>query len=392
MICERLVPAFGVPQFIVPDAHVAYGRLCQALMGNPDKQLKVIGVTGTSGKTTVARLLASVLRTAGETVGTIDSLGYDGIDGPRRAADAELSPPALARSLAHMVAEGCSYAVVELSSRELSHSVLAGVELDAACLTNVGRDHLDWHSTLQNYRRAKRRIFDHLAATGIAILNADDPESVKILSELDSPALSVGVHHPAEISAHIVEQHINEQVFVLTAGDESVGVRTTMIGEHHVQNCLTATALGLVYRIDLTTIARGLEALEKLPGRMQRIACGQEFAVLVDAAQSADALRACLRAARRVTTGRLICVYGSKGSTPGSEMLPIGRVIGAMTDLAVATSNATHSRYAPLAAADLLSGEENKSHALEEIGDRAAAIAWARRSAGRRHGRHRRLG
>lgn len=376
VICERLVPAFGVPQFVVSDANVAYGRLCQALMGNPDKQLKVIGVTGTSGKTTVARLLASVLRAAGATVGTIDSLGYGGIDDRRRAPDAELSPPALAHALAEMVADGCSHAVVELSSRELSRSMLAGVELDAACLTNVGRDHLDWHGSLENYRRAKRRIFDHLAATGVAILNADDPESVKILSELDHPALTTGLHRPAEISAQMVEQHVNEQTFVLTAGDESVGVRTTMVGEHHVYNCLTAAALGLVYRVDLTTIARGLEALEQLPGRMERMACGQEFAVLVDAAHSVDALRASLRAARRVTTGRLICVYGPTGSIPRSELLPIGRVIGAMTDLAVVTSNSTSGPYAHLEASELLRGEAELPQP-QEIGDRAAAIAWA---------------
>jgi UDP-N-acetylmuramoyl-L-alanyl-D-glutamate--2,6-diaminopimelate ligase len=376
VICERLVPAFGVPQFIVSDGHVVYGRLCQALMGNPDKQLKVIGVTGTSGKTTVARLLESVLRAAGGTVGTIDSLGYGSVDNRRRAPDADLSPPALAHSLAHMVADGCSHAVVELSSRELSRSVLAGVELDVACLTNVGRDHLDWHSTLENYRRAKRRIFDHLAATGIAILNADDPESARILSELDHPALSVGLRRPAEISAQIVEQHVNEQTFLLTAGDESVGVRTTMIGNHHVANCLTAAALGLVYRIDLMTIARGLEALEQLPGRMERIACGQEFTVLVDAARSTDALRASLRAARQVTSGRLICVYGPTGPTPHSELLPIGRVIGAMTDLAVVTSDSTPGGYAQLDSAELLRGAAELQHP-QEITDRAAAVAWA---------------
>jgi len=376
VICERLVPAFGVPQFVVPDAHIVYGRLCQALMGSPDKQLKVIGVTGTSGKTTVARLLASVLRAAGGVVGTIDSLGFGSADERPRAPDAELSPPALARNLAHMVADGCSHAVVELSSRELCRSVLAGVELDAACLTNISRDHLAWHGSLENYRRAKRRIVDHLAATGVAILNADDPESVKILSELDHPALTTGMRRPAEISAHIIEQHVNEQTFVLTAGDESVGVRTTMIGEHHVANCLTAAALGLVYRIDLTTIARGLEAVEELPGRMERIACGQEFAVLVDAARSADALRAALRAARQVTAGRLICVYGPTGPTPQSELRSLGRVIGAMSDLAVVTTDATSEDYAPSGSSVLFSGAAELQHP-QEMGDRAAAIARA---------------
>jgi UDP-N-acetylmuramoyl-L-alanyl-D-glutamate--2,6-diaminopimelate ligase len=257
----------------------------------------------------------------------------------------------------------------------LGRSVLAGVELDAACLTNVGREHLDWHGSVENYRRAKRRIFDHLSPTGIAIVNADDPASVKMLSELDCPALTIGIGQTAEITANVVEQHVNEQTFILTAGDESVGVRATMIGEHHMYNCLTAAALGLVYRIDLTTIARGLEAVQQLPGRMERLACGQEFAVLVDAAQSPDSLRTCLRAARQLTNGRLICVFGATDKTPRSELLPMGRVIGAMTDMAVVTSTVPCDDIES-GSAEVLRGVTDL-HEAQEISDRAAAIAWA---------------
>lgn len=374
VIGERLMPVFGVPQFVVADSRTAYGRLCQALMGNPAKQLKVIGVTGTSGKTTVARLMASIFREARGDAGAIDSIGYDdGCD--RRDCNAELSSPALARSLAHMVADGRSHAIVELSSRQLSRSVLAGVELDAACLTHVGRDHLDWHGTLHNYQRAKRRIIDHLATTGVAILNADDPESVRILSELDHPALTIGLRQPAEIAAEIIEQHVNEQTFVLTAGDESVGVRTTIIGEHHVYNCLMAAALGLVYRIDLTTVARGLEAVQQLPGRMERIVCGQEFAVLVDAAQTPDTLRACLRAARQVTDGRVLCVFGA-AQEQGNDCLALGRVAGTMADLAIVTGSGGRGRNPLQCSADVLRGAADVGTA-KGIVDRAAAIAWA---------------
>src|SRR3990172_4399249 len=338
VIGERLVPVFSIPQFIVPDSHVAYGRLCQALVGNPARQLKVIGVTGTSGKTTVARLLASILREAGGRAGTIDSISRGESSVFRPASDNDLSPPTLARSLAEMAAEGCSHAIVEVSSRELSRSVLAGVELDAACVTNVGRDHLDWHGSPQNYRRAKRRILDHLGPDGLAIFNADDPISVDMLSEADHPALTIGIRQPAEITAEIIERYVSEQTFLLTAGDESVGVRTTILGDHHVYNCLTAAALCLAYGVDLTTVACGLEAVQTLPGRMERIACGQGFAVLVDSAHTPDTLRACLQAARQVTTGRLICVFGAFGERVLGERAAMGRVVDTLADLAVVTS------------------------------------------------------
>jgi UDP-N-acetylmuramoyl-L-alanyl-D-glutamate--2,6-diaminopimelate ligase len=242
----------------------------------------------------------------------------------------------LARSLAHMNANGATHAVIEISSRELSQQVLAGVSLDAVCITHVGRRHLNWHGSIENYRQAKQRIFQYMHPDAVAILNADDPTSVAMLSELNQPALTFGMQLPSEITANIVEQHINEQVFVLSAGDDSVGVRTAIVGDHHVYNCLAAAAMALAYGIDLPEIARGLEAVDHLPGRMERVMCGQEFPVLVDAADSPDALRVCLRAARKNTTGRLICVFGSHDECD-AELTPTGRVMGAMADVAVVT-------------------------------------------------------
>jgi UDP-N-acetylmuramoyl-L-alanyl-D-glutamate--2,6-diaminopimelate ligase len=339
VVCERQLPVFDVPQYVVSDSRAAYGRLCQALVGYPAQQMKVVGVTGTSGKTTVARLLTAILREAGAHTGTLDSFGYwDGWE-DRPSMDRPLSPPVLARSLAAMNAAGTRHAVVEVSSRELSQSVLAGVALDAVCLTQVGRDHLDWHGSLQNYRQAKRRILEYLTGEGLAVLNADDPVCVEMLCNLHQPALTYGIRKPAEITAQFVERHVNEQTFIVSAGDESVGVRTEVVGEHHVYNCLAATAIALAYGVELTTIARGLETVDRLPGRMERIMCGQEFAVFVDAAHSSDTLRACLRAARAVTSGRVICIFGADENRQRDERQAMGRVVGAMTDLAVVTSN-----------------------------------------------------
>ena len=181
----------------------------------------------------------AILRAAGGTVGTLDSFGYwDGFED--RPMEGPLSPPLLARSLAEMAAAGASHAVVEFSSRDLAQQVLAGVTLDGVCLTHIGRNHLDWHGSVANYRDAKRKIFDYLDPDAVAILNADDPISVGILGELARPVLTFGLRAASEITAQIVEQHINEQTFVLSAGDDSVGVRTEIIGDHHVYNCLAA--------------------------------------------------------------------------------------------------------------------------------------------------------
>ena len=162
---------------------------------------------------------------------------------------------------------------------------------------------------------------------------------------------------------------------MLTAGDDSVGVRTTIVGDHHVYNCLTAAALCLSYGIELTTIARGLEAVEELPGRMQRIVCGQEFSVLVDAANTPDTLRACLKAARNVTSGRLICVFGANGDMHSEQLPALGRVAGSLADVSIVTTTGPRERGSRDFTRSIVGGftDPNKAHVIL---DRAQAIAW----------------
>jgi UDP-N-acetylmuramoyl-L-alanyl-D-glutamate--2,6-diaminopimelate ligase len=250
------------------------------------------------------------------------------------------------------------------------------VELDAAIVTHIGRDHLDWHGSLENYRHAKRRILQHLRPASVAVLNADCQASMRILAELNGPALTIGLRQPAEITADIIEQLANEQTFVLTAGDDSVGVRTQLVGDHHVYNCLAAAALGLSYGIELTTIARGLEAVDQLPGRMQRINCGQDYSVLVDAADTPETLRACLKAARLSTAGRLICVFGADGKNQRGELPLLGRVAGSLADVAVITTSGPREYGFRDVTRDIVSGlvDPRKAHVIL---DRAHAIAWA---------------
>jgi UDP-N-acetylmuramoyl-L-alanyl-D-glutamate--2,6-diaminopimelate ligase len=380
IICERPLPLFDIPQFVVADSRTAYGQLCQALVGHPSRQMKVIGVAGTAGKTTVARLLNSIFRADGRPAGALDSLGRSEPPDEYLLNDAELSPPLLARSLAELNASGAGHAMVEIASRAASRGLLAGVLLDAVCLTHVGRGSLDWHGSLDNYRRAERQIIDSINPEGVAILNADDPFSMQILAELQQPVLTFGMQHAAEITAEIIEQHINEQTFVLTAGDESVGVRTEMIGDHHVYNCLAAAATALAYGIELTTIARGLEAVVRLPGRMERVTCGQPYAVFVDAANSPDALRACLHAARQVTAGRVICVFSPPGEREPTDRAPLGRVASTLADGAIVTSECNREKTPRDVLCDVRRGSATPSSA-RLLADRSEAIAAALRDA-----------
>jgi len=260
VVADRHVETpLGVPLIHVADARDAYGRLCQAVAGNPSQNLKVIGVTGTNGKTTTSCLIASILNTAGRPTGLVGTLGA--FDGEEYGRAGLTTPPAdrLAQWLRRMVHNECSHAVLEVSSHGLDQRRLAGIQLDAACVTNVRRDHLDYHLSLDDYRLTKSQILRSLSGEGFAVINADDATSAAYLAEIDNPVLTIGMKSAAEISAVEIERFTSEQMFLLTAGSETIPVRTKMIGTHHIYNCLTAAAVGLAYGIDLATVGRGLE-------------------------------------------------------------------------------------------------------------------------------------
>jgi UDP-N-acetylmuramoyl-L-alanyl-D-glutamate--2,6-diaminopimelate ligase len=366
----------GVPVCVVPDTGEAFGRICQALAGDPSRFLKTIGITGTSGKTTTSFLIASVLAAGGFQAGIMGTLGC--CDGSDWWDTSWTTPPAnlIARNLARMLANGCTHAVMEVSSHALAQSRVAGISFDAACVTNVRRDHLDYHQTMLGYRLSKSKLFRHLAPEGFAVINADDPTAAGYLNQIDGPVLTVGIRSAAELTGVMIEQHSSEQTFLLMAGSETMPVRTKMIGMHHVYNCLVAAAVGLAYGIDLRLVVRGLEAVEEVPGRLQRIECGQPFSVYVDFAHTPDALNAVLQTLREITRGRLICVFGAGGDRDRQKRPEMAQEVEAFADLAVITSDNPRSEKPSEIAADLAAGLRRPQQ-MKIILDRAEAIAWA---------------
>jgi UDP-N-acetylmuramoyl-L-alanyl-D-glutamate--2,6-diaminopimelate ligase len=365
-----------LPVCVVSNAREAYGRICQSLAGDPSQQLKLIGVTGTNGKTTTSCLIAGVLHAAGYRVGLLGTLGY--FDGDTAEDATHTTPPAdrLATLLARMVRNGCTHAVMEVSSHALDQCRVAGMTFDAACVTNVSRDHLDYHPTIQDYRLCKSKLFDRLAPEGFAVLNNDDIVASSYLPQVDGPALTVGIHSPAEITATLIERVSSEQMFLLTAGNETMPVCTRMIGTHHIYNCLIAAAVGLAYGLDLPTVVRGLENVKHVPGRLERIECGQPFSVFVDFAHTPVALTACLQTLREVTAGRLLCVFGAGGERDREKRPLMGQAVEQAAHVAVVTSDNPRGEDPHAIIDGILSGFEDPTAAVV-IPDRREAIQWA---------------
>jgi len=384
VVCERFLPT-SLPQCIVGDTRVAYGILCQAIAGDPCQQMRTIGITGSNGKTVTAMLLASILATRvqgpyARPIGVTISLGYS--DGQRQQPAVRTTPvqPELAHWLARMTANNCEYAVIEASSKAMADRRLAGVRFDCVLMTNLRRDHLPEHHSLANYRRLKARLFRQLKPGGSAVLNADDSSTAAFVRRIHSPILTYGMQNLADVCGEVLERAPGEQTFLLTAGNDAVPVRTRMIGDHHVSNCLAAAATALLLGFDLPEIARGLERVEHLPGRLENIHCGQPFQVYLDGARTPDAIRAALHAVRQVTTGRVIAVGGAEGSTDNVRRAEIGTVLEQGSHAVVLTNNDPGDQPPLAIVHDLLDGFR-KPEKARVAPSRANAIEWALRLA-----------
>ncbi len=381
ILSERVLP-ISVPTCIVKDSREAYGRVCHALMDNPCNDLNVLGVTGTHGKTTISMLISAVLEAASCQVGIAGSLGYcDGEVVSMPANPAAPKSPELVRALASMRDNGCSHAVVEANSEGLARHSFAGMQLNGAVISNLRRAHLNVHGSVQAYRKIKERILSYLKPGGYVIVNADDPASRFVIPKIDAPLLTFGIRQPADVSAVHIERHASEQTFLLRAGAESIPVRTTMIGEMHIQNCLAAAAVGLIAGVDLATIARGLESVALLPGRMEPISVGQPFSVFVDTASTPDALAKALKTMRQVSRGKVYCVAGAQGDSEPAERALFGRAMERFADVGVITRCNPGNVDQRMIAHDVLDGYDRPANA-HLLPDRARAIGWALHQAG----------
>jgi UDP-N-acetylmuramoyl-L-alanyl-D-glutamate--2,6-diaminopimelate ligase len=379
ILSERLLPV-TVPQCIVSDTREALGRVCQALAGNPTDELRTIGVVGTRGKTVVSMLIAAMFEAAGESCGVISSVGLSDSRDQIITPSSTPRAPKMANWLHRMTMAGCQSAVVELSSRALVERRAAGMELDAVVVTNLKRSERKWHGTEENYRRANLLALDMLKPGGFAVFSADDVDCENEMCKFDLPMLSFGMFGDAQVTARVIERYPSEQTFLLQAGHESIPVRTSMIGDHHVQNCLAATATGLALGMDLTTIVRGLESVKYVPGRLQRIECGQSFNVYVDNARSPSALATSLRALRQAGAGRIICVMGAPGGKNREDRPRIGHVLDRGAQLSIITSDDPRHEPPLQIAHDILDGHE-RPHLTHTIPNRTRAIEFALASA-----------
>jgi UDP-N-acetylmuramoyl-L-alanyl-D-glutamate--2,6-diaminopimelate ligase len=307
VIAERIVAADGMPLCLVPDSAWAMARLSHALAGDPSREMRVIAVAGTSGKTTTAWLTASVLAEAGHRVGVLSDLGCLGPDDTEPELDDITSAASLARWLARLAASGCSHAVVEVSSGMLAAQATAGMTCDSIAITSLATAHLDRHGTSRAYRLIMSRIMETLVDGGCLITGVARRDRDRLLDVAPGTAtcLAAGLSRACDVRARAVEGSLFGRTFLLEAGGQMVPVVADTPTVPFVRDAVLAAAIGSRYGVALDRAARGIEAAGGVPGRMERVDRGQDAPVFIDAPTSMHAVSATLASLRRLTGGRL---------------------------------------------------------------------------------------
>lgn len=312
VIAERIVPTGGVPLCLVRSSDRAFAHVAHALAGHPARQMHVIAVTGTSGKTTTAWLTAAVLAEAGHAVGVLSDLGCLGPAGDLAEPCDLTRADVLAGRLARLAAAGASHVVVEVSSRMLAAHVLAGMLCDTVVVTGMAAAHLDFHGTPAAYRRIMARILERLAPEGCLVADGggrlDGLVARAAATTPGATVMTAGVGAGCAVRARLVDRSLHGQTFLLEAGDDVLPVSVETPVTSFARNATAAAAVGLRYGVGVTTIARGLESAGSVPQRVERLDRGQDMAVFIDTATTGHALSSTLASLRRLTPGRLAVI------------------------------------------------------------------------------------
>lgn len=328
----------------VADARRAVAQLAAAFHGQPARRLQMVGITGTNGKTTTAYMVRECLRRAGRAPGLITTVEY--VVGARAIPAARTTPdPVMLQSLlAQMVAAGCRAAVMEVSSHSLVQQRVAGIDYDVGVFTNLTRDHLDYHHTLEEYFRAKALLFTGLGAgarPAAAVLNWDDPWGRRLaqMPELRAERLTYGTGAGAVVQAEGIALSGAGSRFTARTPWGSVPVRLALLGRHNISNALAALAAGGALGLAPEALAEALAGVSLVPGRLEEIPHRHGFQVFVDYAHTDDALEHALATLRELTAGRLIAVFGCGGNRDTTKRPAMGAAAARLADYSVLTSD-----------------------------------------------------
>lgn len=374
LVCERRVDC-PLPQIVVKDGRAAVARAARAFYGEADRQLKIVAVTGTNGKTTTTYMLESIFRAAGKECGVIGTLG---ISYAGRFIAPELTTPdpiCLHSVLRDMADCGVEYVFMEVSAHALYFNKTEGITFGAGIFTNCTQDHLDFFPDMPAYAAAKKKLFQGGRCLR-SVINSDDALGREIARFAPSPS-TYGLQNPADVFAVDVEESLDGVKFVLNLFDELYEIELCMTGMHNVYNAMAAATCARLFGVDIEVIARGLAQLKSVPGRLERAGCYNGAHIFVDFAHTPDGLEKSLSSLKKLCKGKLYCLFGCGGNRDRSKRPLMGAVAAKYADFCIITSDNPRYEDPYDIIREIEEGVKPSGKAYVTVTDRETATAYA---------------
>lgn len=385
---EELAINDNIAQIVVKNSRIALSKISNQFFDNPSGKIKVIGVTGTNGKTTVTYLVKSIVESmlqkncqvntpakASTKTGLLGTINY--CVGSEVLPARETTPGAVEsqKFLSQMVEQGIEFAVMEVSSQALVQHRVDDIGFSLAIFTNLTPEHLDYHITFENYRDAKCRLFENLDEHAVAILNADDEAGEYFAENTKANVIWYGIKNSADVNCRISRFLTDSTVIVVSNNNKEIEIELPLIGLHNVYNALAAISCGIVLGIDLETIRDGISLFKNVPGRLEVVDCGRQFKVYIDYAHTEHALQEVLRSLNQIKlkNNRLLLVFGCGGDRDKDKRAAMGKVAEQLADKLWITNDNPRSEDPLMIIDDIVKGfRSNVNYCVQP--DRRAAI------------------
>jgi UDP-N-acetylmuramoyl-L-alanyl-D-glutamate--2,6-diaminopimelate ligase len=340
VIPDELITHSGIAKILVKDSRIALAELSKGLFKNPSNSLKLIGITGTNGKTTTTYILKHILQNAGKKTGLIGTIAnYIG----ETKIDSKLTTPEsndLNLFLLEMINQNCSYAVMEVSSHSLILKRVYGLDFTSGIFTNITSDHLDFHKTFEDYLSAKKILFDSLSANSFALVNADDKSAGEIVKDCKAKIVTYGISENSDYKIKNISYDLSGTNFTLTHEGYEYNIQTTLIGTFNAYNVTAAFAAAHNLGIDKKTVVESIKSAPQVPGRFEVIGTGLKK-VIVDYSHTADSLGKALQATREIVQDdyQVITVFGCGGDRDKTKRPEMGKIASVLSDKVIITSD-----------------------------------------------------
>lgn len=383
---EASTKASAAPAWIeVEDARAALAHTASIIHGRPSQRLKLVGITGTNGKTTTAHLVDSIIRASEGTSAMFGTINHRIGDDAAVAHHTTPEAADIQRMLRRAVEVGCRSAVMEVSSHAIELHRADGLRFEVAAFTNLTRDHLDYHKTMESYFAAKEKLFNGSLGSlpAASVVNADDEYGRRLIERSGSRVISYGLSESADVRTDDFKLTARGLSFTATTPIGSVEMNSALVGRPHVYNILAAIAAGLALGFDLKDIARGVSDCRSVAGRFEQVALNDgrepDFTVIVDYAHTDDALKNVLQTARELAgnSGRVITVFGCGGDRDKTKRAPMGEIAATLSDLAIVTSDNPRTESPDAIIAEIEVGLEKAGRNYVKLADRRQAIFHA---------------